>query len=68
MGLLALFGLVSYARLQKEKAERADEHEQIAETKLEVSGKNADAIVDGQRRQQEVKNATVDTSNRDILS
>ena len=67
-GIMAFATAILYALLQKEKAERADEHEQIAEVNRVTLDKNADAIIDGQKRQQAVKNEKVDTTNRNILS
>lgn len=57
-----------YALLQKEKAERADEHEQIAKVSRETTTKNAAAIVEGARRQNGILDENIDTDKRDIFS
>jgi hypothetical protein len=64
----AVIMAILYTLLQKEKAERADEHEKIAETNRETISKNADAIIEGQKREQEIRNAEIDTDpDRDIF-
>ena len=59
---------ILYALLQKEKADTADEHEQIADTNYKTTSESAEEIILGAARQQEVLNEDVDTDNRDILS
>lgn len=59
---------ILYALLQKEKAERADEHEQIAEATLKQKTKSNDAYIEGMENEAEVKNAKVTDSIVDHFS
>lgn len=59
---------ILYALLQKEKAERADEHAQIAEETQGTLRENAEAIAEGARRQNGILNEDIDTDSRDVLS
>lgn len=52
---------ILYGLLQKEKAERADEHEKIAEHSQKATKDATDALVNGLTKEQEAKNAKVDT-------
>ena len=52
---------ILYALLQKEKAERADEHAEMAEASTDAVTKNMKAINEGQERENEIRNAEIDT-------
>ena len=61
----AIVMAILYALLQKEKAERAEEHEEIAEHSQKVTADATNAMVDGLTKEQEAKNAKVDTDPAD---
>ena len=64
----AVVGIVTailYTLLQKEKAERADEHAQIAEGARKTTVKATAAIIKGARKEQAIDYEKIDTVNRD---
>jgi len=66
---LGFLTAVFYALLQKEKAARADEHAEIAETSRKTQEKASDALVDGITKEQQVTNEKIDpTKPRDHFS
>lgn len=66
---LGILTAIFYALFQREKAQRADEHEQIAKHTAKKTKDATDALVDGLAKEEKVKNEKVDPdSPRDHFS
>ena len=64
----ALLVTILYALLQREKAGRAEEHADMAEASTEAVKKNLKSINEGQKREDEIRNAEINTDpDRDIF-
>jgi hypothetical protein len=60
-GIAALFAVLFY----RERAGREQDRRELSEGARDVEREATNAVVDGQRREQEIRNAPIDTRARD---
>ena len=62
---LGVLAAIFYALFQREKAQRADEHAQIAEHSAKVTKDATDAMVDGLAKEDKIRNENTPSQPRD---